>query len=331
MKAILVILAAVLCAGFGYAYSSSEPIPAWIKHVAGFWAEDKIADAEFVAALEFLIGQGLIQVDDSERVFGLKEENRVLRERIALLESGGTHPGEASGSTAIFARGVLLAIDELPDIQNATIPTNALKRATAAWEQSNPDMSVKTVNVNTIRILWSVGIPTEHVGLALCTASGTCVLEIWLGGYDCNGDFVQYDEDSVTNTIMHEIGHTLGLNHTSDEQHLMYGTDYVQDDFDTLGYVIPDRLDGWFAGQGEIVSTLDELEAQIGTLESEWGELNTEYEPYVNKSQPLTSKEYTRAMELYDRLNQIAGELDRLIVHYNELFDLYDCYPNPGA
>ena len=255
----------------------------------------------------------------------------MLRERIALLESGGTHPGVASGSTAIFARGVLLAIDELPDIQNATIPTNALKRATAAWEQSNPDMSVRTVNVNTIRILWSVGIPTEHVGLALCTASGTCVLEIWLGGYDCNGDFVQYDEDAVTDTIMHEIGHTIGLNHTSDEQHLMYGTDYVQDDFDTLGYAIPDRLDGWFVGQGEITSTLDGLEAQIGALESEWGELNTEYEPYVNKSQPLTSKEYARAMELYDRLNQIAGELDLLIVRYNEIFDLYDCYPNPGA
>ena len=126
-------------------------------------------------------------------------------------------------------------------------------------------------------------------------------------------------EDSVTDTIMHEIGHTLGLNHTSDERHLMYGTDYVQDDFDTLGYDIPDRLDDWFVGQEEIVSTLDELDVQIGALESEWDELNVEYEPYVNKSQPLTAKEYTRAMELYDRLNQIAGELDRLIVHYNEL------------
>ena len=100
MKAILLVLAVVLCAGFGYAYSSGEPIPAWIKQVAGFWAEDKITDLEFVAALEFLIRQGAIQVDDSERVFELKEENRVLRERIALLESGGTHPGEASGSTA---------------------------------------------------------------------------------------------------------------------------------------------------------------------------------------------------------------------------------------
>ena len=329
MKVVLLILAVVLCAGFGYAYSSGESIPAWIKQVAGFWAEDKITDAEFVAALEFLVRQGVIQVDDSKRVFELKEENRVLRERVALLESGGMRHGETSGSTAVFAHGVLLAIDELPDIQNATIPANALKRATAAWEQDNPRMSVK--DVNTIRILWSAGIPTEHVGLALCTASGTCVLEIWLGGYDCNGDFVQYDEDSVTNTIMHEIGHVLGLNHTSDEQHLMYGTDYVQDDFDTLGYAIPDRLDGWFVGQEEVVSTLDGLDAQIGTLESEWGELNAEYEPYVDKSQPLTAKEYTRAMELYDRLNQIADELDRLIVRYNKLFDLYGCYPNPGA
>ena len=329
MKAILLIPAVVLCAGFGYAYSSGEPIPAWIKQVAGFWAEDKITDSEFVAALEFLIRQGAIQVDDSERVFELREENRVLRERVALLESGDTRTGEASGSTAVFARGVLLAVDELPDIQNATIPANALKRATAAWEQANPHMGIK--DVNTIRILWSVGIPTEHTGLALCTASGTCVLEIWLGGYDCNGDFVQYDEDTITDTIMHEIGHTLGLNHTGDERHLMYGTDHVQDDFDTLGYVIPDRLDGWFVGQEEIDSALDGLGVQIGTLESEWDELDAEYESYVNKSQPLTAKEYTRAMELYDRLNQIVDELDRLIVRHNELVDLYNCYPNPGA
>ena len=42
--------------------AESEIIPSWIKNTAGFWADDKISDVEFMNAIEFLITQGTIQV-----------------------------------------------------------------------------------------------------------------------------------------------------------------------------------------------------------------------------------------------------------------------------
>jgi len=37
-------------------------VPAWIKETAGFWVDGHIGDAEFVAAIEFLISRGIIEV-----------------------------------------------------------------------------------------------------------------------------------------------------------------------------------------------------------------------------------------------------------------------------
>jgi len=42
--------------------AESEIVPSWIKNTAGFWADDKISDMEFMNAIEYLITQGTIQV-----------------------------------------------------------------------------------------------------------------------------------------------------------------------------------------------------------------------------------------------------------------------------
>ncbi len=39
-----------------------EPIPGWIKTAAGYWVDGATSDAEFVSAIEYLIGRGLIAV-----------------------------------------------------------------------------------------------------------------------------------------------------------------------------------------------------------------------------------------------------------------------------
>jgi hypothetical protein len=59
-------------------------IPAWVKGVAGFWAEDKITDDEFGEGLSFLISQNIIKVPEMEQ---LKEEIRLLQEENAQLRS----------------------------------------------------------------------------------------------------------------------------------------------------------------------------------------------------------------------------------------------------
>lgn len=64
-------------------------IPAWVKGIAGFWAEDKISDQEFGEGLTFLIDQGIIKVPkitELENKFRqLENENAELK---AILNSG---------------------------------------------------------------------------------------------------------------------------------------------------------------------------------------------------------------------------------------------------
>jgi hypothetical protein len=41
---------------------SSHNIPGWVKGIAGWWAQGKITDDEFVSAIQFLVHQGIIKV-----------------------------------------------------------------------------------------------------------------------------------------------------------------------------------------------------------------------------------------------------------------------------
>ena len=61
-------------------------IPSWVKGVAGFWAEDKITDADFGEGLSFLINQEIIKVPEMEslkqRVAQLEAENAQLQSQL---------------------------------------------------------------------------------------------------------------------------------------------------------------------------------------------------------------------------------------------------------
>lgn len=50
-------------------------IPGWVKGVANFWVEDKINDGEFAEALEFLITEKIINLDNSVKIEEMSEEN----------------------------------------------------------------------------------------------------------------------------------------------------------------------------------------------------------------------------------------------------------------
>ena len=60
------ILAVLVLFSAGSIHAQSElNIPNWIKTTAGFWVDGAISDQEFVAALQFLINDGIITVPDS--------------------------------------------------------------------------------------------------------------------------------------------------------------------------------------------------------------------------------------------------------------------------
>ena len=49
-------------------------IPSWVKNVAGFWCQDKIDDASFVEAIQYLIDNGIIVVPATQDSFGATQE-----------------------------------------------------------------------------------------------------------------------------------------------------------------------------------------------------------------------------------------------------------------
>ena len=60
------ILAVLVLFSAGSIHAQSElNIPNWIKTTAGFWVDGAISDQEFVAALQFLINDGIITIPDS--------------------------------------------------------------------------------------------------------------------------------------------------------------------------------------------------------------------------------------------------------------------------
>ena len=53
---------------------------------------------------------------------------------------------------------------------------------------------------------------------------GKGVVEVAIGGYGCDGSFQLFDTDTVEYIMTHELGHSLGLQHSSNQNNIMYST-----------------------------------------------------------------------------------------------------------
>jgi plastocyanin len=47
-------------------YETKQSIPSWVKNIGDFWCNNQIDDSEFVNAVQFLINDGIIQVEKTE-------------------------------------------------------------------------------------------------------------------------------------------------------------------------------------------------------------------------------------------------------------------------
>ena len=45
---------------------TSQGVPGWVKNTAGWWADDKISETEFVNAIAYLIKVGIIIIESSK-------------------------------------------------------------------------------------------------------------------------------------------------------------------------------------------------------------------------------------------------------------------------
>ena len=53
---------------------------------------------------------------------------------------------------------------------------------------------------------------------------GKGVVEVALGGFNCDGSFQLFHVDTVKTIMTHELGHGIGLKHSSDSENIMYPT-----------------------------------------------------------------------------------------------------------
>ena len=117
--------------------------------------------------------------------------------------------------------------------QPAALPLNhkiTLEQSFEFWEKqelktNNQDAKMKFVITKSkqdanVWITWVVRDMGE--GVLGHAHLGKGVVEVALGDYGCDGSFQLYDIESVKTIMTHELGHSIGLPHTSDRTNIMY-------------------------------------------------------------------------------------------------------------
>ena len=171
----------------------------------------------------------------------------------------------------------LYYVDPNMTVPNTEILESAVILAFNTWKQYNPQLEFIETNeeskADTI-IEWSKytfkrwslhDTQPPNNGLVYCDYYHTqCIITIATGNNNCNDEYVQFDEYTIATIIMHEFGHQLELDHTTDSTHLMYGVDDILDPFDDMGYVIPPRFRSYdyYVDQYDIQQEIDILEDQ---------------------------------------------------------------------
>ncbi len=226
---------------------------------------------------------------------------------------------------------IYYSFEDVPSIPDKQIPVNALKKAIASWEAINPNLEFIQSENSNMEIRWQVYASSTHTGVATCSSVlfgilSHCVLDISVGVEDCNGNFIQDDENMVTNILMHEIGHALGLGHTSETGHLLYSTQSPQISFDAKGYAIPDRFEELYIGQKAILEQEKEIRAEIESLDikisrdqSQYDEYYKQYEYYEGKTLP--PDEYQKAQKILSKITNEAEKINAMIDQQNQLID----------
>jgi len=127
----------------------TQSIPEWIKNTAGWWATDKIPDDEFVKSLQFLIENGIIDVQSSEKMKSALQSIPGWIKNTAGWWATDKIPDDE------FLKGINFLIDngllviDIPDIQKMTEEKKKVEERNK-WEFSRYlDRIKKTVNQDT--------------------------------------------------------------------------------------------------------------------------------------------------------------------------------------
>ncbi len=180
--------------------------------------------------------------------------------------------GKDTNDDEMFEPTLKVYVQNIPEYSHDSITMKVVDDALNSWEELNPTLKFEIINKandkptwfyrqnSDIQIKWVTNITnlqhllgqtettvTEYMDTGTITTQHEILIDI--ADVDCKGNPIFWNENTITDTIKHELGHALEINHSSDVNNLMYGYDGKYN-FDTKGYFIPQTLgDQLYIGQ----------------------------------------------------------------------------------
>ncbi|MES2803498.1 MAG: matrixin family metalloprotease [Bdellovibrionota bacterium] len=185
-----------------------------------------------------------------------------------LITTNPNQKGWASNEITFLVNTANCPIDVVSLIANAAavwsdVANSNIKASyggtTTSTAYANPTTVYCATNLNAV-----TGADEDFVPAAASVHTSDGVIYegiIYLNASSGDANIANFDTNSLTITLAHEIGHILGLGHSADGNALMYfdGTyknklSLAQDDIDGVSYLYPsdEFRDGHFAGCGSV-------------------------------------------------------------------------------